>query len=145
MSLKEFNFDPVTAIQLQPRIGYKITEDFTAGLGITYVYYNVNIGNGSRYESSIYGGSIFARYRVFDQLFLLLEPEMLNGDVLSINPLTYEYSVSREWVPALYLGGGLGLGPDGGTQFFVFILYNVLYEPGRSFYGNPVIRVGVGF
>lgn len=138
-------FGTNTIVQLQPRVGYKFTEDFVAGLGITYIYYNYLITQGSRYESSIYGGTLYTRYNLFEPIFLAAEVEALSTDVLTINPITYEYSVNREWVPALYLGGGGAFGDPNGAQAFVFILYNVLYEPGRSVFGNPVIRFGFGF
>lgn len=138
-------FGTSTIIQLQPRVGYKFTEDFVAGLGATYIYFNYLITQGSRYESSIYGGTLYSRYNLFEPFFLAAEVEALNADVLTINPITYEYSVDRQWIPALYLGGGGAFGDAGGAQAFVFVLYNVLYEPGRSIFGNPVIRFGFGF
>lgn len=130
-------FGRVTNISLLPMVGYKITPDWHAGVGIKYNYYR-----DKRYTptitDNIYGGRLFTRY-----LFSI-------GNQLQITPhLEYEFlqrDSSWEWLSGTFqsLMPGIGLyqpiGPRSGIN--ILALYNVLYSAGNSPYASPwVLRV----
>ncbi|MCU0370331.1 MAG: hypothetical protein MUC31_02860, partial [Bacteroidales bacterium] len=66
-------FGDITYIEVSPVASYRITESFHAGLGLTYQYYKANYDGAPDYTSSAYGGSIFARYFVWRDLFAHVE------------------------------------------------------------------------
>lgn len=129
-------FGTLTFIDVSPLVGYRITERFSSGLGITYRYISNDFYN---YSSSIYGGRVFAQHSIWRQFFAHAEYESLSTEFYSRNL----DRVIRDWVPGLMIGGGLfqPLGKRAGFQ--IFALYNLLYDAQRSPYNDPwVIRVG---
>lgn len=142
-------FGSVTYIQVSPKVGYLLTPRLLGGIGIDYIYYGVSKGyyyqNSPGYNHNIYGGSIFSTWEPFDvntiPVALQMEFEMLNTPIYNYN--TYEYD-RNEWVPGLYLGGGLSQPAGAGRVYFMF-LYNVLYDQNRSFNAPYVFRAGFLF
>ena len=129
-------FGTVTLINISPAVGYRITNSFAAGVGITYQYVNFDIGD---FSSHTYGGRVFARQMLSRQLFAMAEYESLNTKVY--NPL--DKSIDREWVPGLFIGGGLFQPIGKRSGFTISVLYNVLFENLRSPYNSPwVVRAG---
>lgn len=129
-------FGTQTIVELAPQLGYKFTDNFAAGIGIKYLYYKIN-NSYYNYSTNIYGGSVFARHIIFDELFVHAEVEMLNLEVPDL------YRFVRRDVTSVFLGGGYRqmIGENSSVNFLV--LYNVnetLYSP----YRNPIIRVGFG-
>lgn len=138
-----------TFIDISPLAGYMLNEDVSIGLGINYLYYSqevFNIFNGDRFDltSSVYGGRVFARHNILDNYFAHVEFENVNTNVVSFE--TNGSRIVRDWVPGLFLGGGVfqPVFKRGGVNFTV--LYNVLHEELRSPYNSAfVIRGGVTF
>lgn len=124
----DFNvmFGTQTFINISPRVGYKITEKLSAGIGLKYWYTSAN--NGSyKSSNSIYGGSIFARRNISDNLYLILEYETLNiGDALLGSGAAY-------WTEFLFVGAGYQQNLGGMLNINAMALYDVLYDP----YINP--------
>ncbi|MBK8341129.1 MAG: hypothetical protein IPK99_14545 [Flavobacteriales bacterium] len=60
----------MTNIAIEPMVGYKITKNgkLSAGIGISYQYFRDNRYTPA-FETSVYGGRIFTRYRIIEQLF----------------------------------------------------------------------------
>src|SRR5690554_289284 len=119
-----------------------ITDDFSAGLGVIYQYFKIRGSNQvGDYETNIYGGKLFGRYNVTNQLFAYTEYENINLDV--VFKTTQGYELGRAWVPAYFVGAGYfqPIGDRAGVSLMV--LYNLLYNPSRSPYNSPfVLRVG---
>ncbi len=136
------SFGTVTAIQLDPLVGYKVDEagKFSVGLGGSYWYYQDN-----RFTQSInftgYGYRTFARYRIIEQFFV--HTEFLHLNVERYIGLTDQ--IARIWVPHLLVGGGYSQPLGGNSSFYVQALFDVLQDP-NSVYRNqgPIISVGVG-
>lgn len=125
-----------TYIDVSPLIGYRFTDRFSAGPGITYRYFKVR-----GYESSsIYGGRFFARHTIGRQFFAHTEYENLNTEVVDFTGR----ELAREWVPGFFIGGGIiqPLGRRGAVV--IYGLYNLLYDNLRSPYPRPWI-INVGF
>ncbi|MBK8847430.1 MAG: hypothetical protein IPO27_13140 [Bacteroidetes bacterium] len=129
-------FGNPTLIDVSPTLGYRVNEKFMPGIGATYIYNSWRDFDGNRSQISVYGGRLFARYMVISNLFLHGEYEVLNF------PL-YADNTSRQWVPALLVGGGYSQQIGNRSSVNVMILWNVLQDGTRpSLYNNPIIRVG---
>jgi hypothetical protein len=141
-------FGDQTIISASPIVGYKITEKFHAGVGGTYIYYNLkqyyydpnNTSNliSYKYSSNIYGGDVFAKYFIFDEVFAYGEYGVLNMEVF--DPLSY--ASSRENIHSALIGGGYRqmIGSSVGVE--LTILYDVI-DDRNSPYSNPIIRLGI--
>ncbi len=133
-------FGNQTYIDISPLVGYKITEKFSAGLGITYIYYKQRFPNYPQYnyETSIYGGRVFSRYYIIENLFAHTEIEMLNMEVFDV--IKYEYK--RKNILSPFVGAGYVQRFGQSSGIYIMLLYNLNDTP-DSPYSNPVIRIGV--
>ena len=139
-------FGDQTIVSASPIVGYKITEKFHAGIGATYIYYNLKQyyydGNGNlqyyKYSSNVYGGDVFAKYFIFDEVFAYGEYGILNMEVF--DPLSY--ASARENIHSALIGGGYRqmIGSNVGVE--LTILYDVI-DDRNSPYSNPIIRLGI--
>jgi len=146
-------FGTYTVIDISPLVGYKVTEKFHAGAGLTYTYFKykedgpVN-GSSFSYSTSIYGGSIFTRYFLAENLFLHAEDEMLSLELSDmIQYLNHRFVMKRQWLNSVLLGGGYryGFGYDG-PSVSISVLFRVNHEWEDFYpYQNPIIRIGLGF
>ena len=135
------SFGSYTYIELSPRMHYLLQDNLAVGTGISYYYWKYR---DAPRASQAYGMSFFSWYNPFSSLILQAEYEPLNFEVYKYD-LNDGYYTDREWVQGLMLGGGIRQQAGRANIFFV-VLYNVLYDPNRSFYGSPwVIRIGAGF
>ena len=114
----------ITIVGASPIVGYMITPKFSAGLGATYLYYNFRVIDES---TSVYGGKVFARYNVFDPVFLYSEYELLSFDFTLGDGVD-----NRETVPALNIGGGISQPLGRVAAFQIILLYDVLHDNLRS-------------
>ena len=122
-----------TQLGLSPILGYRITDRYTAGIGVTYIY-----GSFPSFTVQQFGGRIFNRFMVLEELFLQAELEQ------SRYTIDYELQRQRETLsfPALLLGGGYRNSIGGNSSVSIMVLYDVLQDP-RSIYNGPIIRGGV--
>jgi hypothetical protein len=146
-------FGDITLIDISPMVGYRITEKLAAGITLTYKYYKVkdyyayylNLPSADL-KSNIYGGSLFSRYFLFENLFVQAEYEYLlySYDVYEQNKGGTGYSKSNETIdlPSFFLGGGYRQPIGGRTFFTITVLYNFSDSP-YSPYSNPIIRAGI--
>ncbi|MCI5055141.1 MAG: hypothetical protein MRY83_03480 [Flavobacteriales bacterium] len=134
-------FGTITLVNFSPIVGYKISDNLSAGVGATYQYLNDRFYN---FQSSIFGGSVFGRYNVIPELFLHSEYEILNLKVF--NPSIQDFG--RVSTPAFLVGGGYNQRIGGRVGFSFMVLWNLL-QTNTSFYPyrNPILRGGfsVGF
>ena len=139
------SFGTVTAIQVDPLVGYKVDQEgkFSVGLGGSYWYYSDN-----RYNPSVdytgYGYRVFSRYRVIEPLYLHTEFLHLNVDRLDRVNFP-EPRVVKIWVPHLLVGAGYVQNLGGRSAIFFQVLFDVLQDP-NSVYANqgPIFSGGVG-
>lgn len=132
-----------TSIVLSPMAGYMFTQKFSAGVGVTYQYYKAEYQT-FKYSTNLYGGRLFGRYNINENIFAYAEYESLRTDVPQrYDPVKQEIVYDKQWVPGVFVGGGLmqRIGPNAGIQFMA--LYNLAYDNLRSPYPSPfIIRVG---
>lgn len=137
-------FGSITAIEVSPLMGYRFTSTFSGGVGITYQYFKAEYrdiaGRDIDFETNIYGGRLFARKNLTEQIFAHAEYESLNLEFYS--PSADQFR--REWVPAMFIGGGLfqPIGSRAGLN--IMALYNVIHDDVKSPYNSPlVLRLGI--
>jgi len=135
-------FGTVTLINVSPLASYRITEKFHTGLGLTYQYYKDNTYSPS-YTSSAYGGSVFARYFIWGDLFAHAEYAPLYITNFVYYPPYIPDDGRAPWAHDLLLGGGYRQWIGQKAFLSLMVLFNVnetIYSP----YSNPIIRIGFG-
>ena len=130
------NFGTVTYINLSPMVGYRLTDRFMPGIGLTYMYYAIKGYSVQNY----YGGSVFVRYTVFRNFFVMGQLQALNVNT------TYsgESIGENRWAISPLIGGGyiFRIGKNGGIM--ATLMYNLNYNPATSIYSSPLIT-NLGF
>ncbi len=132
-------------LELSPYVGYRVTEDFSVGVGAKYLYYGSKQW-GIRY--TIYGGGVFSRYAFTENLFAHAEFERLSVPTFN--------STINERVNANMLFAGAGysnmLGARSSVQ--ILLLYDFIQDPYSPYIGSyifgpqgpPIIyRLGFSF
>jgi hypothetical protein len=146
-------FGTITNIEVSPLMGYHITPRLSAGLGARFEYFK-DKGLIYPYETTIYGGSVFSRFVIIQNLgeglslgintgvFTQAEYEMLSLEREYFEP-PYN-GTGRFLVHSVLVGGGI-IQPIGRrSAFLISVLYN-LNESARSPYNNPIVRIGFIF
>lgn len=133
-------FGSQTFINVSPLIGYRLTEKFSVGLSATYLYYRYKDYNPAySFSSNTYGGSVFSRYLIFENLFAHVEYEVLR--------LEARDNVSRllgtKDITSVLVGGGYRQMLGDRSSINLMLLYN-LNETTYSPYQNPIIRISFG-
>jgi long-subunit fatty acid transport protein len=134
-------FGTITAIEVSPIVGYKVTERFHTGVGFKYSYFKYKDYTPT-IDFSAYSGSVFTRFFITESLFAYAEVEALNTEVLAISNSTIEWK--RKWIDSYFIGAGYfqRLGQRSGV--YLLLLWN-LNETELSPYTNPVMRIGLSF
>ncbi len=131
--------DSYSYVELSPVMGYRITPKLSSGAGIIYQYirrkYYYSNGDDLTKSTNVYGGKVFARMDLFQPVFAYAEFEDLSYEYY--NP--YLNRFKREWVPGLFLGGGVmqPFGRKGGIG--IMLLYNVLFDSQKSPYNDAFV------
>ena len=138
------SFGTITYIRIAPLLGYNISHKFAVGAGPSYQYYKDNRFPGL--ESSIYGGSVFGRFFVIENLFVQTEFEVLNLEELYYDPLT-DFSPDRVTIPVWFVGAGYSQRSSSGSGLFIGIFYDVIGDINSPYPNNVAVRVGgmIGF
>jgi hypothetical protein len=156
-------------INISPLAGYRITQNFSAGIGPiyifeknTYAYLDTTINNVDYYRSykirtSTYGGRIFLTYDLIRNLnqyipiglgniLVHCENEVLNLETFYMNPNNLRvYSTgNRIWIDNLLIGGGLRQPIGENSSINLLILWDVT-ENKYSPHTNPIFRIGFTF
>ena len=116
----------ITSVEIAPILGYRISKEYSIGVGAKYNYYRVNNRLGSAVSTSIYGGSVFTRYVFLDQFVAHAEFETLNVELFNTRK-----TGDRRWVPIGLVGGGY---VNNGLQ--VLLLYDVIGDRNNPYFGT---------
>jgi hypothetical protein len=131
-------FGTITSVNVSPIVGYRITNRLSAGIGGTYQYHN-DRSFGQSFTTSIYGGGLFARFRVVDQVFLHAEYERLSLESFRFGG---EVERARFWEDNYFLGVGYRLRLGERVFFNIIVLYN-FNQDSQAYFQNPILRFGV--
>lgn len=135
-------FGNYSMLGIYPMVGYKLTPKLSVGVKLAYEYIR-DKRYTTDYETSNYGGSLFARYRVIQPIYLHAEYAGLNYELYN-----FEGESEREWVPFFLVGAGYSKLISSRTWLNIQVLFDVLqnekspYKQWEPFYS---IGVGVGF
>ncbi|MFW6096163.1 MAG: hypothetical protein ACOC8S_06985 [Bacteroidota bacterium] len=147
-------FGTVTQVEVAPVAGYHISPRFDAGIGLRYIYYRTSSSLLQDYSAHIYGGSVFTRYILIQELDEVI-PLKIKGRLVT----HFEYEGlnmpsrmaimenipgDRFWSHNYLIGGGLQQKIGKKAYLNILILYN-LNQKSYSIYENPIIRIGVNF
>jgi hypothetical protein len=136
--LSNFNFS------ISPAIGYRVSDRFSIGPGISYSYnyYGASNGNGTStsFNTSSFGVKGFAQLMVIDQFFVHAEYEVTRAEFLAVDNFGYLTGgkVSRS-VQTPLLGAGYRSQISNRAAADIVLLYN-FQDNYNSIYPNPVIR-----
>lgn len=135
-----FSFGQVTSISIMPEAAYAITEDLFIGAGIGFNYYQNNNSAPVR-KITEWGGKLYLRYYVFDNIFGQVEYAPVYQ-----NDSYYVGLSGSEWVYWDYFYGGVGYRSwVGGNSFMsIAILFDLKNLDQIDFGYNPFIRFGIG-
>jgi len=132
------SFGDYTRFSIAPLVGYRLAKMWSVGGKGVYEYIK-----DKRYPIEItshnYGGSLFARFRPHPRVYL-------HGEYAY---MSYEYqtaslSSEREWVPFLFLGGGIVQPISPRASAFIEVLFDVLQDDGSPYNDwEPWISIGV--
>ena len=118
---------------LSPVVGYMITSQLSAGMGLVYQRTNYSDLN---FSFTQYGVMPFVRYN-FKDLFLTAEYNYINLPRLDRNYKT----VDRIFLDRLLLGAGYSQPLGGNTKLNVMAMYDVLFQRPSPFLTPWVFRV----
>lgn len=146
-SIQEYQGIPITLFQASPFVGYRVTHEYSVGVGVKYIYIGAKQAN---YKYSVYGGSIFNRYKFTENFFAHAEFELLRA--YNLNPNSPEYG-HRAMAPMLFAGAGYNSSLGGTVSLQIMVLYDFIDDvnsPYKSGYllgptGPPLTyRIGIG-
>jgi hypothetical protein len=131
-------FGYMTLIEVSPLVGYMITPKFSVGLSPTYKFYKYNDYYGANLDltTNVWGGSIFSRYYIFENVFAHVEYESL-----LYNEQVPGYPEIRQQYNSFFVGGGYNQRIGGNAGMYILLLWNLNDTP-DSPYINPIVRVG---
>jgi hypothetical protein len=137
-----FQFGDIDLISIAPEVGYRFTDRFALGVGISY-YYISTTTNNQGFSTDIYGGKVFGRYIVFENLFVHTEYEALNMETQYFNP-TLLPDQDRFTVGSFLVGAGYKFRLGSNSYLNLLVLWN-LNETVYSPYSNPILRMNFEF
>lgn len=132
----------VDMLSISPMVGYRLTEKLTMGTGFTYRYTKYKYYNPS-IKLIDYGVNPFARYVIFNGIFLHAEYEYLSYEFPE-TPTTSK----RDGFNSFMAGGGFVKPIGDKAAFYMMALYNFSYQNVQTGvytpYPNPLIlRAGI--
>ena len=149
-----------TDIEISPIVGYYITPRWAAGIGFSYEYYNNKYhwydpmkNSYERYETNIWGGSIFTNYVIVNNVndwiplgFNFRIFAHAEYEILSYEKGFYSHNAEgRELQKSFLVGGGLRFPMGKRSSMNLTILWN-LNSTLNDYYGSgPIIRFGFNF
>jgi len=133
------NFGSYTVIGVEPMMGYNLLKWVSLGAKVSYEYIKDKRYNDD-YSANNYGFSLFSRVRLTQRLYAHVEYSAMNYKL-------YDSSggSNRDWVPFLFVGGGLRQPVTKNTWFTAEVLFDVLQNENSPYAKmQPFFNVGFG-
>jgi len=128
-------FGDITYVEVSPRVGYMLKENWITGVSLKYSYYEEKT-RFVDYSTNMYGGGVYTQYFFLKYFVAHAEYEILNLD-------DFRAPFERVNIHSVFVGGGLSSRVGRGGFFNILLLYN-LNETYNSPYANPYLRIGFG-
>ena len=150
----------VTNLGITPIVGYRVTDNFSLGIGFGYQYLRVKdyfsvivdpVTGREEFKplnAHFYSPSLWARHIIWSNVFAHVEYEhnistyKEYANNLLLNPPYEEKNVSVS-VPSLLVGGGLRQPVGGRAALVIMALYDVLQDPRSPYYRTFALRFGI--
>jgi len=145
-------FGDFTFINVSPQVGYRLTEKFSIGTGVNFIYQSSKYSYAANaYDKSEYayvGLGVFGRFNPIKFLLLNVQPEMnyIWGNTKQVGPgYSYEYKQEGKFVPSVLVGAGAVI-PTGARGALIAMIQYDLVQNDLSPYGkNPFFSFGFNF
>jgi len=132
-----FNFS------ISPAIGYRVSDRFSIGPGISYAYnhYGQDYANGpsTSVSTSSFGAKVFAQFMVIDNFFVHAEYESTKAQFLLVDQFNQPQGTVTRTVQTPLAGVGYRSQISNRAAADIVLLYN-FQDNYNSIYPNPVIR-----
>jgi hypothetical protein len=132
-----FNFS------ISPAIGYRVSDRFSIGPGISYAYnhYGQDYTNGpsTSVSTSSFGAKVFAQFMVIDNFFVHAEYESTKAQFLLVDQFNQPQGTVTRTVQTPLAGVGYRSQISNRAAADIVLLYN-FQDNYNSIYPNPVIR-----
>lgn len=152
----------VTNLGISPILGYRLTDNFSAGIGTGYQYLKIKnaysilnaqgLEESKSFSTSTLNFNIWARYVVWNNIFVHVQPEINSLEipkpdtVFTPTHAYIAYSKERIFVPSMLVGGGIRQPITERVSFVGMILYDVLKDENSPYRGIDLrFGINVGF
>lgn len=153
-----FGFGNVTNINVAPLVGYRISDRFSAGVGMGYQYMRVknyfsvfDASSNTVYKpftANIYSPSVWMRYVLWNNIFAHVEYE---HNFMSFKEYYNNYTVSTDILsrdvkynaPSLLVGGGIRQPLSDRVSIIFQGLYDVIQDEKSPYKGTIAFRFGI--
>jgi hypothetical protein len=136
-----------TNIDISPIVGYRITDDFSMGLGVIYTYYSYEVPNFNfgtqKYSFSNWGARVNANYVLFKFIALGAEYQYITTDIFDGYDVSNSATFRKEGINILFVGGGISQRVGGNASVYVMAYYDLLQDKYSPYGNNIVWRIGV--
>ncbi|MBN2669533.1 MAG: hypothetical protein JXR60_09920 [Bacteroidales bacterium] len=116
-------FGTYSYVNISPVVGYRINNYLTAGVGGIYEYIK-DRNFYYTYESTIFGGKVFANVLLFDYVILYAENNMLSLQRKYFDAINNYPSTGRFFLNVPWIGAGVNYGQNG-RGAYMMILFNL--------------------
>jgi len=124
-----------TTVYLTPKVGYKLTNDFEAGLAGNFSWQNSDY-----FSSTIVGVGPFANYYIGRSFYL---SSLFQQYFINTKDKYYDEKYSSDEA-ALFLGAGYMQNLGSGVYMQLGVMYNVLYDDQKSVFSSGLVpNVGI--
>ena len=124
-----------TTVYLTPKVGYKLTNDFEAGLAGNFSWQNSDY-----FSSTIVGVGPFANYYIGRSFYL---SSLFQQYFINTKDKYYDDKYSSDEA-ALFLGAGYMQNLGSGVYMQLGVMYNVLYDDQKSVFSSGLVpNVGI--
>ena len=131
-------------VEFSPILSYRFSRAFQLGTRVTFRY-----RKDKRYEPDLsttdVGGSLLARFFVFDPVYLQAEVERLNWEYIGITEDGY-YTTVEDTYTGYYAGLGFAIHTSPYSAMFMTLLYDFNYDSSLPMpHSHPwIFRIGYG-
>lgn len=152
-------FGNVTNVNVAPVVGYRITDRFSAGVGMGYQYVRVKDGFPGLFDENnnlvnkpktfnAYAPNVWTRYVLWNNVFAHLEYE---HNIITMKRYYNDYSkgtgILSETLkidaPALLIGGGIRQPVSDRVSILFQAMYDVLQDQNSPYYKTIAFRFGI--
>jgi hypothetical protein len=146
------SFGDFTFINISPIVGYRITNMFSAGAVVNFIYQSSKYYSGpNQTTTNNYGYAglgVFGRFQPLRFLLLSVQPETnyIWGTIKVTDPNgNYDYKQPGQFVPSLLIGGGVAIPTGGRGSMIAMLQYDVIQNDLSPYGKNLFFSFGFNF